>query len=149
MNFMDDAKEKIQLLKEAIEKRIQSVDSKRLFYRKQSFKMFTASIILSAITTVLLGLKIPELNEFVRLTALVISTVLMIINGYNAFFNYKDLWLANNMARNKLYSLQFSIEFMEKGGAITDDNASSLKNTYQDIIDELNAGWDKSKLGKK
>jgi len=146
---MSDATEKIQLLKDAIEKRVQSVDSKRMYYRKQSLTMFTASTILSAIITILLGLKIPELNEFVRLTALIISTTLTIINGYNAFFNYRDLWLANNMARNKLYSLQFSIEFMEKGGAITNDNADSLKNTYQDIIDELNAGWEKSKLSKK
>lgn len=143
-------KDKLDFLKVSIAERLKNIDSKRIYYRRQAFSAYILTAVLSAITTILLGLKIPELNEFVRISALVITTVITVISAYNAFFNNKELWIANNIARNRFYKLHFEIEYAEKApDTISDEVVTGFKNSYQEILDDLNATWQKTRRNEK
>lgn len=140
--------EKLNFLKRLIDERINSINSGRLYYRKQSFIIFIGTAILSAVVTILLGSNVepPSWKEAVRITALVITTIITLINGYNAFFNHKDLWIAHNETRNRLFQLKFDIEFYEAGNANLDEaTIARFKKTYQEILDDLNQSWYKSR----
>lgn len=142
--------EKIEYLKNCIQERLKSVDSKRLHYRKKSLALFIGATILSALITVLLGLKIDYLNEYVRIITLILTSVLTVLNAYNGFFNNKELWIANNVARNRLYELQFKLDYAEKDmSTFTAQDLESMCNAYQTILNDLNGNWEKNRLNKK
>lgn len=138
----------MQYLKEQLIGRIKSVNAKRIHYRRASYSLFLLSTLLSAFTTVILGLDIPELSEEVRITALIVSAVIIFLNAFNAFFSNKELWVANNVARNRLYKLKFDIEFAEAENVqLTPEIKEQFKDIYQQILDDLNSTWQKGRLG--
>ena len=143
--------EKIMFLKEQIGERLKKTDSSRVYYRRQSFRFYMLTAILTGITTIILGLNLHDADyaEIVRVTAIIITTFVTILNVYNAFFNHKELWVAYNNATNRFHQLKFEIEFAETGGtAIDEAGAEAFRKNYQDIIDELNATWQQNRLLK-
>src|SRR6476469_144366 len=105
---MTPQSQQIELLKTKIADRIQGANQRRNGYRKKAFYAFISTAALAAFSSVLLGLDVgDEWKESVRIGALVISTIITLINTYNAFFNHKELWVANNQALNKFYQLNF------------------------------------------
>jgi len=134
-------------LKGLIEKRIEGINSRRIYYRKCAFRAFISTAALAALNTILLGLHIDQLSIELKNTALVVSSIITIINTYNAFFNYKELWIGNNDALNRFYALKFNIQYYENGTPPLDPNQVDIfKNEYQSILDELNQTWQKSRL---
>ncbi|HLP65510.1 SLATT domain-containing protein [Flavobacterium sp.] len=142
--------EQLQLLKEQIEIRIRNIDSRRIYYRKRSFFSFISTSVLAAISTLLLGLNFMNWKEEIRICVLVITSLITVVNTYNSFFNYKELWVANNDALNQFRELNFNIEYFQKGKVEIDDaTLTAFKNQYQTILNELNQVWHKSRLDKK
>ncbi|MRG43910.1 DUF4231 domain-containing protein [Chitinophaga sp. SYP-B3965] len=139
--------EQLTFLHDQIEQRIKGIDSRRLRYRNAAFRIFMSTAILAALSTILLGLNVQnEWSEFVRITTLVITCVITIINGYNAFFNHRELWIANNDALNRFYALRFRIEFREKEGTpLTATEIESFRAEYQAILNELNQVWQRTR----
>ena len=147
---MSVVSEKLEFLKQEIAARLIHMDSSRLFYRKMAFRMYFGAAVLGAVTTVLLGLNIEGIREVLRISALIITATVTVINAYMAFFNHKDLWLAYNLAQNRFKTLQFEIDFTEKGGGeLTMDQVLHFQAAYQSIIDELNNTWVKSRTPEK
>ena len=143
--------EQLAFLKEQINERLKKTDSSRMYYRKRSFRFYMFTAVLTAITTVILGLNLKDAiyGEVMRIIALVITTTVTVFNVYNAFFNHKELWVAYNNATNRFHQLQFEIEFEEKSGeAVDETRIEFFKKKYQDILDELNSTWDKNRLLK-
>jgi hypothetical protein len=142
--------EKMDFLKQEINARLAHVDGSRLFYRKMAYRLYMSAIMLGAVTTVLLGLNIEGFKEVIRITALIITASVTVINAYMAFFNHKDLWLAYNLAQNRFKTLLFEIEFTEKGGEpLQMSQVMAFEATYQSIIDELNSTWQKNRTPEK
>ena len=142
--------EKLEFLKQSIDELQTRINSSRLYYRKTAYSLYISAAILSAITTILLGLNIDILKDYVRIIALILTTVITVINAYNAFFNNKDLWVAYNTAENSFRQLKFNIEYAEKGvDTMPIDIIDGFKKNFQDILDELNATWQKSRLNAK
>lgn len=138
-------------LKEQINERLKKTNSSRIYYRKRSFRFYMLTSVLTAITTIILGLNLKNVfyNDATRITALIITTIVTLLNVYNAFFNHKELWVAYNNATNKFHQLQFEIEFEEKSGNEMNETKIELfRKSYQNIIDELNSTWDKNRLPK-
>lgn len=144
---MSGTREQLELLKEKIAERIKGINSRRLHYRSQAFYAFISTAALASVTTILLGLNLDDpWKERIRIAALVITTIITLINTYNAFFNHKELWVANNSALNRFYELQFDIEFFEKGSMPLELIAvDEFKKRYQAILNELNQTWYKSR----
>lgn len=136
--------EQLNYLKELIKERITSVSGSRNYYRKGAFKYIIGTAFLAALNTVLLGLHFTNWENEIRITVLVMSAIITIVNTYNAIFNFKDLWIANNDALNGLYELRFNIEFYEKGIDPLDlAQVEKFRLSYQKIHDELNSNWHK------
>src|SRR5580698_5678215 len=112
---MSENAEKLSFLKENIKHQIEGIDQRRLHYKKQAFAVFITATILSAVTTVLLGMNIDCLKEYFRIAALILTTCITVINAYHAFYGHKELWIANNEAENRLRELQFDINYYESG----------------------------------
>lgn len=138
--------EQLEFLKTETEARIKNINSRRFYYRRKSFLTYISTAALAALTTVLLGMQAEgKLAENIRMASLVITTVITLINTYSAFFNHKELWVANNTALNKFYELKFNLEFHEKGGQLTPEIVDNFRATYQAILDDLNQTWLKSR----
>ncbi|HTR29544.1 MAG TPA: DUF4231 domain-containing protein [Puia sp.] len=147
---MSETTDQLAYLKERITGSITNVNSNRVYYRKMAYRFYISTVILSALTTIILGLNIEELKEAVRIIALIITTTVTVLNAYIGYFNYKELWIAYNKALNQFAQLQFEIEFMEKGGtALTLDQILVLRGRCQQIYDELNATWQKNRAPEK
>ena len=143
---MEDNKQ-FDFLKESIEKRIKHIDGRRIYYRRQSFVFFISSAVLGGIVTILLGLNLQGWENEIRIASLIMTTLITFLSTYNSFFNYKDLWVANNFARNRFNELKFTIEYWENGDEpISDEQIESIRKSYQEILNELNQSWMKSKL---
>jgi Protein of unknown function (DUF4231) len=144
---MPTQNEQLDFIKKMIMERLADADSSRLFYRQRAYRYYISTIVLGAFTTVLLGLNIETLKETARIGALIITSLVTIINAYNAFFNNKELWVANNSAVNRFYQLNFDISFAEKNPTkISDEEILIFKKRYQEILDELNTTWQKNRL---
>lgn len=138
--------EQFKLLLDSIAERIENFDQKRIYYRHRAAKAYFSTAILAAISTILLGLNINGWADIIRITVLIITTLITILNSYNTFYNYKELWIANNDALNRLYALNFNMNFFLKGGIVlTVEILKGFKDEYQSILDELNQVWHKSR----
>lgn len=132
----------IDFLTSLIEESINSFCSRRKTNKNKAFYMQIAVTILASISTIILGLKIDRLEEFTRISALVISTSITIISGVDAFFNHKRLWITYTDALNAMYSLRFDLNYRLLGGLIlTDDELENFKKRYQAILDASNEKW--------
>jgi hypothetical protein len=138
--------EKYTFLKQNIERRIDSTDKNRRSYRYSTYLIFFISTTLSAITAVLLGLDLSNLKDEVRITALILTTLIGVCNVYSAFSNDRDLWIANNTSRNRLLRLKFELEYLAIDDKdIADDKLDDIRYQYQAILDELNSLWEKKR----
>lgn len=143
---MANLNEQLEFLKASTEARIKNINNRRFYYRRKSFLTYISTAALAALTTVLLGMQVEgKLAENIRMASLIITTVITLINTYSAFFNHKELWVANNTALNKFYELKFNMEYQEKGGQLTSEIIDHFKKTYQAILDDLNQTWLKSR----
>jgi hypothetical protein len=147
---MSETLEKLSFLKENVLDQLKRVDQRRISYKNKAFKIFMSVTVLTGVTTILLGINSTDLKEFSRISALILTTAVTVINAYNTFFAHKELWVTNNNAHNRLLELNFNINYFEKGNtAITDAQIEEFKKTYQEILNELNTNWQKNRTDKK
>ena len=106
-----DNQNQIDFLKSQIEEAIKALYFRRKNNKSKAFYMQISVTILSSISTIILGLKIDKLEEFTRISALVISTFITIISGVDAFFNHKRLWVTYADTLNAMYSLRFDLDY--------------------------------------
>lgn len=136
----------LELLKASIENSIVSSKSRRKYYEMRSFYAFISTAFLAAITTIILGINIETWANEIRIASLIITSLITFITSYNAFFNFKDLWVANNRALNQMYELRFTILFSEAGDIPIDmAKAEAFRKQYQEILNELNSSWYKAR----
>lgn len=141
---------RLEFLKKEIAARRFGLVRRSNYYQATAFWPFMISVVLSAIVTVLLGFNDPGLRETFRLTALGLTAIVTIANAYNSFYSNRQLWVANNKALNRLYRLIFDIAYSEQGDHyVSDTETEAFRATYQCILDELNAAWEKNREGKK
>ena len=138
---MDNQKQ-IDFLKKQIEDAIGALYKRRKNNKGKTFYIQMTTTILSSISTIILGLKIEDYQEFTRITALVISTLITIIVGVDAFYNHKRLWLTYADTLNEMYSLRFDLDYRLLASAeLTNEELANFKNKYQSILDSSNQKW--------
>jgi hypothetical protein len=119
----------------------------------------TLSIVLSAIVTLLLGLKIKKdtANPALGLTnfALVVSVLVTAVNSYQEFRDPKSFWIRYTVTSNSLRSLQFKLQnftIKVRTSSISKEDIqyklTELCNDYQNILDETNEDWKKIRINK-
>ena len=138
-------KAKLNFIKDKLTTQINSFDRKREDNKKKSFFLHMMVTVLSALTTIVLGLKIeviPYQEHYAQNIALVLAGVITVMGAYNSFFNHKKLWVNFTQIRNNLYELKLDIDYYEQGNDSLEMNKiDDFKNRFQQIMDESNQQW--------
>ncbi|WP_434762681.1 DUF4231 domain-containing protein [Vibrio fortis] len=111
--------------------------------QKNKTKFFNGlSIVLGALITLTLGMKITGFEEIQRNVALVLGALLTIINGWSAMFDYKKLWTRQKSTLLDLYQLRNELGFRLSNASQDDDiNVADLFTRYQDIWERDGSEW--------
>ncbi|MCW3109704.1 MAG: hypothetical protein JWQ09_4210 [Segetibacter sp.] len=137
----------LEFIKSQVSKKIVEVDRNRRRYRKWSYYVFISTTFLAGITTIILGLNLTDWQTETRIYALILTTIITVLNALSGFNNHNELWIIYNTTLNKLRNLEFNIDYCEKGlQPISPDQVELFKKTYQDAMEGLENSWQKSKI---
>lgn len=140
--------EALGYLQDEIKKRTKSFDERRKFYRKGAESLTIASAVISALTTILIGVgQIYEIKA-VSIAALVTSALLGVITAIDSLYTYRKRWIQNNDTLMQLYELNSQINYQKtlKGNLVQED-IDKFHHCYQDILRQASGSWkeDRSK----
>jgi hypothetical protein len=79
---------------------IASFSKKRIRNRKRSLFLYIIITILGGISSILLGLGIEEIKDYMRISTLIISAIITVAGAYSTFFNNRGLWIKYTNASN-------------------------------------------------
>ncbi len=134
----------LEYLKTQIIKQLNKRRSSTDFYRKRHFLTTVAAVVLSAIITVLAGLKSTIFpDKFSRIAILILGATSTVISAWGGFFSPGKSWLLEGEAYDNLRSLQTEIEFSEASPNFKSDEESVRQffDRYQTIMQDYNKKW--------
>lgn len=119
---MSEATEKLKILEETIADDLPRFEASRRRDKRKSFYLSVGAIVLSALATALLGLRLtsPRVRDLFANLALVIGVVVTALNAYDAHFNHRALSVEQTVLVNRLTDLQRRVSFY-KGGIAADN----------------------------
>ncbi|MFJ5230666.1 SLATT domain-containing protein [Kitasatospora sp. NPDC088391] len=113
--------------------------------RRRALTLQMATVSLSALVTVLLGLKIgePAASRFAD-AALVSGALVTVLAAWAAFFGYRTLWIQRSDTVHRLTSLRRRLALLkaEYGAAVPEPSRlAPLIDEYQRIIEDDHDSW--------
>lgn len=145
--------EALKFIKEEINQRISSYQKRTDYYRKGTIWLTMLLAILSAVTTVLIGLGQIYDWQPLSIIALIISASMTVINAWDGLLNYRSRWVSNNEALMKLYELKSDIEYQNSKKLLpreTSDgfyqNLDKFYQRYKEILQAANESWKTDRL---
>lgn len=131
-----------------IQKRIESFDSKRKFYRKRANQLTISVSALSAFTTFFIGVGQAYDAKIVSMIALATSSSMTILNALDSLYSYRQRWVQNNDTVMNLYELRSDMRYEKasRGEESNIENPEKYYQRYQQILRAANAGWKEDRL---
>ena len=126
-----------QFVERLINQEIQGFDSSRQFYRRGFFYFTLGTAILSAMTTVLIGMsKIYSSQAWMSALALVTSAGITVISAWDGFFRHKDLWVQKTDSWMSLQNLQSNLQFakLKAGGSLSSEQVDEFFKRFEKIV---------------
>ncbi|RKE19801.1 SLATT domain-containing protein [Streptomyces sp. TLI_171] len=113
--------------------------------RRRALTLQMATVSLSALVTVLLGLKVgePSATRFAD-AALVSGALVTVLAAWAAFFGYRTLWIQRSDTVHRLTSLRRRLALLkaEYGEAVPDPvRLAALIDEYQAILEDDHDSW--------
>lgn len=136
-----DKTDSASFLSEEIDKNIIILKEKVQSQKNKTSFFNGLTIILGALITLTLGLKLTGFEEIQKNTALVLGAVLTITNGWNAIFDYKKLWVRQKSTLLDLYQLKNELMFRISNNHAEPVNTEDLFVRYQDIWERDGNEW--------
>lgn len=143
----EEPKTQLDYLKKQVAERLWSFNDDAKYYGDRSKRYQGALVVISAVITVLSGLKLHASDKY----AVEISTCILVLGAvstvsafFGSFLSPQQLWLVNQDSYNKMRALQARIELEELGTKFPDQrDALVLKwfEQYQAILDDQNRRW--------
>lgn len=113
--------------------------------RMLAFQLRFSATILSAATTVLLGLQsgvFASHKPVVLDIALTVSSLVTVLAAIESFFDFRGLWVRYTEARVRLVWLQRRLRFLASGDETIDDKIlEGLFESYEKILAECHDAW--------
>jgi len=129
--------EKLKLIENEIDDRVREFARKRRSDKHWAFGLKVSSVLLAATITVLLGLQLgDEWSEPFKNIALVLGVLITVFNTYEAFYDYRALWVRRTVTLVHLYKLQRDFRFY-KSGVAPDEISSAALERFKDRLDEI------------
>ena len=130
-----------------IDPKIVSFQNKASLRRARSLSVSISVAVLAAASAILLGLKIKEWEESVRIIAIILTGIISILNLILSIFKDKQLWVVYNNASNSLKALKLKINAETITTDIDQTKVSLYTKELQKILDDTNKGWTENNKG--
>lgn len=118
-----------------VERNINTLKAKVKKHKRKAYWINGLSIALGALITLILGLDVAEKYTVLQKNvALFAGAALTIVNGWNAFSNYRKLWTRQKSTLLDLYQLKNELGYRM---------ASSEEHTFDDLFEKYQRVWEK------
>jgi hypothetical protein len=123
-----DIQQKSEFLKNEIEDRIDKVTKQRIRDKNKAYRLKMAAVVLGAIITILLGLRVNSSisNVFANI-ALAFSAIILVVNTWDAFYNHRALWIQKTIMLSRLLELKRELVFYISGMEPSDIDGKTLE----------------------
>jgi uncharacterized membrane protein len=135
---------KIELLQAKVDEAIKKVRGNRRDNRRKASLIKLTTTFCSATATILLGLKVPNLESQFKDIAFVLTALITLLSALEPFFNFRALWVEHEIALWKFYRLRDKIDFYLAGNKpekTSMDEINSFHAEFQTIWDDLSQSW--------
>ena len=145
-----DQKKRLNWLEEEIDKIVERYKADAGRHKKVAFRLRILSVLLSAIITIFLGLKLENVSVSNVLSniALILSAAITVVGAYEAFFDPRALWVRETITFARLKDLQRDFRFYSSGledGTIKIEDLDKFKSKLDSILEDTLKYWMKIK----
>ncbi|WP_421868045.1 SLATT domain-containing protein [Motiliproteus sp.] len=135
--------ESLKILKTEIDSHIESFSSKANRDKGKTFRFKLATLTLTLIATLALGIEFGEENKvLMKNAAFVCSAFVTFLTGLDLYYNHKGLWVQYVKTRNQLYALKYEIKISEAHEKdLNEDLVKEFSQKLERILEECNKWW--------
>lgn len=139
---MEESNKKIEYLIVQIDENINKIKDKSKNNKRLTSIVGVSSLILSASVTLSLGLEVDESYAITQKnSALFLSALLTIVNGWSLIFNYRKLWVRQKKTLLNLYQIKNKVKYEYKSESIEESKVDELFESYLNIWDKDSNDW--------
>lgn len=135
-----------QFLEREVAEQVRGYDDSRQFYRSGFYNYTLASAVVSAVTTVLIGIgQIYKQQVWISILALVASAGLTVIAAWNGVFRHRELWIQKTDTWMALQKLEANIQFAKtkSRGVLTLEQVDNFYQEFEAILLSEHELWKK------
>jgi len=140
--------ELLQTIEEKLQHGIENVRGSRNYYRRGSQIQTVSLAVLSATTTLLIGLN--EIYKQSTLVAFSLATagLTTVVAAWSSWFAFRKLWVNNTVALTRLWELRDRIDYDKaQMGQPPQEKLIEYQNRLQQIFNSLNDTWVQARQG--
>lgn len=140
--------ELLQTIEEKLQHGIENVRGSRDYYRRGSQIQTVSLAVLSATTTLLIGLN--EIYKQSTLVAVSLATagLTTVVAAWSSWFAFRKLWVNNTVALTRLWELRDRIDYDKaQMGQPPQEKLIEYQNRLQQIFNSLNDTWVQARQG--
>ena len=123
---------KAKWLEETIEKSISVARLRRSQNQRKASWVKTATIILSGLATIFLGLQLSGLEKIFKEIAFVFSALVTLMTAIEPFFNWRALWVEHESALGDFHKLLDDLRYYLAGRSPEELEAKKMDSVYED-----------------
>jgi len=103
----------------------------------------TYGALISALTTVLIGLSsyLSNFALYFNIAALITSATVTVIQAWDKLFNHKRLWIIQSEVINRLKELNEDLAHLEASDKLGQNEANECYERYKEIMRKWNSDW--------
>lgn len=130
--------ERLVDLEKQIGERIDDFNHKRKRDKKIAFSLKILTVVLSAMISVLLGVKVSTFfSEIFKNISLVLGSLITVVTAIDAFYNHRSLWIQRTITITQLYALQRDITNHKLGQPKPPEKNEELIDTFHERLDKI------------
>jgi len=138
--------DQLQYLLKEIDDLVARYKDESSYYKKVAFRLKLISVLLAALITILLGIKLTntEYAASINNISLILSASITVIGASEAFFDPRSLWVRETVTFVRLKDLQRDVLFWSAGKEENDldvNKLDSFKSRLDRILDDTLKYW--------
>ena len=113
--------------------------------RLWAFRLRITVAVLSAVTTVLVGISgksiiVEPYVQILSIVTLVVSATISVIAAWDAFYSFRDIWILFSEGIQGLYALQRELKYVKVDGN-SEPRLDDIFKRFQKIVDDTSRSW--------
>jgi hypothetical protein len=142
---MTETETQREYLHRQIHDRLMQLESSVRWYRWRHYRYQSSAVVLSALITVVSGLKLTFLPDlFASNIVLVLGALSTVVAAFGAFFSPQQSWHLNAEIYGRLRALEAQLDFTEREHNFEENEATVMAkifDEYQAILADYNKKW--------